>query len=82
MVRYNFRTSVENTSAVVVDYDISNAEGAIWVGVVADKDLEVTEKAFQGKQLTFPFVKIAVYVNKTDSAAPKGTVTFADLPKK
>ncbi len=133
---------------VVVDYDFSNTEGGVWVGIVADKDLEIQEsagpirfrmkaaelfqlkfalldsiglghevyldysdvgqwmeveipfvweafglhcggddpelaqQAMQSKQITFPFVKIAVFVNKTDSTAPKGTVTFADLPKK
>jgi hypothetical protein len=39
-------------------------------------------KAVQARQITFPFVKILICVNKTDSTAPKGTVTLAELPKK
>jgi len=136
--------TVDNASAVILDYDFSSVEegSSVWVGFVADKDLAIQEsdspirfrmkaaepfklkfalsdsnqmghevfvnydeggqwydveipleyQAFSLhcggvdrdliKQITYPIVRIGIFVVKTDSTAPKGTVTFADFPKK
>ena len=69
---------------VFINYD----EGGQWYDVEIPLEYQAFSLHCGGvdrdliKQITYPIVRVGIFVVKTDSTAPKGTVTFADFPKK
>ena len=79
-LRFFILDSSSMEHALIVDYD----QGGEWQEVEIPLEFEAFtfHCGANNKHITYPIVKVFLALLNNDSTAPKGTVTFADFPKK
>ena len=85
---FNLKFALVDSNNLGHEVSINYDEGGQWYDVEVPLEYQAFSSHWGGvdrnliKQITYPIVKVGLYVLKTDSTVPKGTVTFADFPKK